>query len=62
MKAKTIEQYHILEWLKKHFVVAHLNIELLNHNHIKITDKNKDTAVIVYGDDGSIFLEKDVYK
>jgi len=54
LKAKTIEQYHILEWLKKHFVVAYLNIELLNHNHIKITDNNNETAVIVYGNDGLV--------
>lgn len=59
MKAKTIEQYHILGWLKKHFLMAYINIELLNRNHIKITDQNNGTAVIIYDEDGSILFENE---
>ena len=58
MKAKTIEQYRILEWLKKHFSTAYIDIVLLNRNHIKITDQNNDTAVIAYNKDGSIGFEQ----
>jgi len=57
MKAKTIEQYHILEWLKKHFLMVHINVELLDRNHIKITDTNNDVAIITYNKDRSISFE-----
>ena len=39
MKAKTTEQYKILEYLKEHFYLESINIELINDITVKVTDK-----------------------
>jgi len=39
MKAKTIEQYKILEYLKEHFYIESIDIELIDNITVKVTDK-----------------------
>jgi len=54
MKANSIEQYRILQWLEQRFFTTHLEIELIDRNNIKITDENKNSAIITYSTDGTI--------
>ena len=57
MKVETIEQFHILEWLIQNFLVAYLNIELLDRHKIKITDDKRVSAFIIYTKNKSIKME-----
>lgn len=65
IKAKTIAQFKILEYLKNNYpkLIDNLLIELIDDNLIKITDKN-DIAYILYDKKNheiSIFDEKKVF-
>jgi len=57
--AKTIAEYinlKIMEWLENNFVLDALTVESMSGGTAKITDKNGDTAYVVYRK-GKITLE-----
>ncbi len=65
MRAKTIAQFKILEYLKNNYpkLIDNLSIELIDDNLIKINDK-KDLVYIVYDEkthEIAIFDEKKVF-
>lgn len=65
MRAKTIAQFKILEYLKNNYpkLIDNLSIELIDDNLIKINDE-KDLAYIVYDEkthEIAIFDEKKLF-
>ena len=55
IKANTIEQYHILEWLKKNeFDLAYFEIGLMSSNQIRITDGNNQQAILTADKVGNV--------
>jgi|GEM_PF-2855839 len=60
--AKTIAAYinlKIMEWLENNFVLDALTVEPMSGGIAKITDKNGDTAYVVYRK-GKITLEDEL--
>jgi len=60
--AKTIAEYinlKIMEWLENNFVLDALTVEPMSGGIAKITDKNGDTAYVVYRK-GKITLEDEL--
>lgn len=50
MKAKTIEQYKILEYVKEHFYIETIDIELIDDITVKVTDKEGKTLMFYFKD------------
>lgn len=42
-KVDTVEQYKILQFIKKNFDMNYVSLELIGKNEIKVTDKNNDS-------------------
>jgi len=60
--AKTIAEYinlKIMEWLENNFVLDALTVEPMSGGIAKITDKNGDTAYVVYRK-GKVTLEDEL--
>jgi hypothetical protein len=57
MKAQTIEQFHIIEWIREKFYINELDIELINRSQIKITDNKSASALVIYTKYKSIEME-----
>ena len=50
IKVRTIEQFKILDFLQKNFLIENLEIIIVNNNTLKITDKKKDSLIFQYKD------------
>lgn len=50
MKAKTIEQYKILEYIKEHFYIEKIKMELIDNTTVKVTDQEGATLNFYYKD------------
>lgn len=48
LHCNTIAQYKAYKWIKNHFDVNYLTLELVDDNTIKITDSNDKSAIINY--------------
>jgi len=48
MKANTIEQFHLLEFVKANFIEGFVQIELLTQNKIKINDLSGNAGIFTY--------------
>lgn len=48
MHCDTIAQYKVYKWIKNHFDMNYLSLELVDDNAIRITDTNDNTAMISY--------------
>lgn len=48
MKANTIEQFHILQFLQENFIMDSLGITLVDKNRIQIQDATGVTAYFTY--------------
>lgn len=46
MKVETLEQFQCLDWIKKHFYIDDLEIEIINQNTLQIKDVNGQNAFI----------------
>ena len=57
MKAKTIKQFKILQWIKERFMLETLNIELLERNLVRIIDRNNDSMYIKCDKNSSMFID-----
>lgn len=57
LKAKTVEQFKIIEWLDANFEIEEILMELLDRNTVAIMDKTGGTAQIKYAN-GKIELEE----
>lgn len=51
MKAKTIEQYKILEYIKEHFYIETIDIKLTDDITVKVTDKEGASLEFYFKDD-----------
>lgn len=57
IKANTVEQYYILQWLKEVFFnVEQFEITLLDRNKVLIKDSYGDTATVKYNGKDNIEL------
>ena len=56
MKARTIEQYKILKWIKYNFAPGSVKVIFDGHNTATITDTTGATAVINCTEDGTVYL------
>ncbi len=56
MKANTVEQFHILQWLDKNFIVELLIITFLDNKTVRIDDGVGGTAIVSY-EDGQIHFK-----
>lgn len=54
-KPKIIGQYCIMRWLEANFYVFALKVEYTSPVAAKITDRNGDSACVVYSD-GEVYL------
>jgi|GEM_PF-1983363 len=50
IKAKTVEQYHLIKHIKEHFIENSIDVELVKSNAVRITDKFDNSAILVYKD------------
>lgn len=58
MKASTVEQYYILQWIKEVFFnVEQFEITFVDKNKVLIKDSYGDTATVTYYDKDNIVLE-----
>ena len=57
MKANTVEQYHILQWLEQNFYIDALKITLVDKAAVRIEDRNGETAIVTYKSKDNIVLE-----
>ena len=57
MKANTIEQYHLLQFVKEHFVAGIIQTEILAKNKIKITDANGSQGILTYKKNEAIIFK-----
>ena len=57
MKANTVEQYHILKWLKDNFDMECLTISFIDRCNLRIKDMNGDEAIVTYKGKRNIVLE-----
>jgi len=57
MKAKTIEQYYILDWIKKHFLLNFLDIIFIDRDQVLIIDSDGDSAIIKCEEDRTIIFD-----
>ncbi|SHI84050.1 hypothetical protein [Lutispora thermophila] len=48
MRANTIEQYKVLEFIKKNFETDNILIELIDKSTVKVTDNKGDSLHLVY--------------
>lgn len=48
LHCNTVAQFKAYKWIKEHFDVNYLSLELVDDNTIKITDANDNTAKISY--------------
>jgi len=48
MRANTIEQYKVLEFIKKNFETDNISIELIDKSTVKVTDSKGDSLNFVY--------------
>lgn len=48
VKANTIEQYHILQFLQENFFMDALGITLVDRNRVQIQDCTGETAYFTY--------------
>lgn len=48
IKVNTIEQFHIIQEIKKHFDMDEITLELVDKNTITVTDKNEDSITFIY--------------
>lgn len=55
-KPRTIAQYCIQKWLDANFYANELKIEFVDTETAKITDRNGESAYLVY-ENGNVFLK-----
>jgi len=48
MKANTVEQYHILKWLRENFYLWALEVSFLDHCTVQISDEYGQEAIVTY--------------
>jgi hypothetical protein len=59
MKAETVEQYYILQWLEANFVTELLEIKLVDRYNVKIKDADNKIARVTYVSRDNITLTDD---
>lgn len=53
MKVNTVEQFKVLEFIKAHFIMEEVSLELIDRYTIKLTDKTGESMNFKY-DNGNI--------
>lgn len=59
MKAETVEQFYILQWLEANFETELLEIKLVDRCNVKIKDANNKIARVTYVSRDNITLTVD---
>lgn len=57
IKAETVEQYHILRYIKQHLETEHFEIELVHRYCVKITDTLGESLCLTW-DGSKVVVEK----
>lgn len=50
MKAETVEQYKVLEYVKDNFETGAVTLEILNSNSVLVTDSTGASIIVSYKD------------
>ena len=56
MKAETIEQYHVLEFIKNNFMMEAVTLELIDRYSIRLTDSKGEQMIFKY-ENGAVTWE-----
>lgn len=57
-KVETINQFRVLEYLKKELNIYEFRVFLYDRNTIKVIDKNNESGYFIYENNEVIFKEK----
>ncbi|WP_342477417.1 hypothetical protein NYE24_30680 [Paenibacillus sp. FSL H7-0350] len=60
LKAETVEQFYILQWLEANFEIEHLEIKLVDRYNVKIKDLDNKIARVTYVSRDNITLTDDI--
>ena len=58
MKAETIEQYKILKFIEKNFILDEVLLKAIDKNTIKLVDINNDSLYFTLDDKGNVIYKE----
>lgn len=57
IKAETVEQYHVLQYLEKHFDLSQVKVDLVDRYCVRVTDHTGESLCFVWSDNKVVVEE-----